>query len=440
MSSPQMSKPFLPTANTSYRNGELFFERTRLAEIADAVGTPCYVYGAGAFESAYRAYKNAFSKISPLICYSVKANSNLAVLSLFAGLGAGFDVVSGGELKRVEKAGGDMKKTVFSGVGKSADEIKLAIEKGILFFNVESPQELEAINEIAVGLGAKAPVSLRVNPDIDPKTHPYISTGFKKSKFGMDVGEAEKTYERAASMKGIEIRGIDAHIGSQIFEISSFTDSLEKLLALVGNLEKKGIKISLLDMGGGLGVRYGAGDAPPPLENFAVAVERLMAGSKPELVIEPGRSLAANAGLLLTRVLYVKRGSEKNFIVVDAAMNDLVRPAFYGSHHEIVPVKMPAGKKTEKTDIVGPVCESGDFLATDRDFPLVDAGELLAVMSAGAYCFTMSSNYNSRPRAAEVLVKCGRFCVIRKRESFEDMIKGETAAGFGSQGKGEKWK
>ncbi|QMU56194.1 MAG: diaminopimelate decarboxylase [Candidatus Mycalebacterium zealandia] len=430
-----MSKPFLPTTKTSYRDGELFFEQVRLTEIADAVGTPCYVYSAGAFESAYRAYENAFSKISPLICYSVKANSNLSVLSLFAKLGAGFDVVSGGELKRVEKAGGDIKKTVFSGVGKSADEIKLAIEKGILFFNVESPQELEVINEIATGLGAKAPISLRVNPNIDPKTHPYISTGFKKSKFGMNADEAEKTYERAASMKGIEIRGIDAHIGSQIFEISSFTDSLEKLLALVGKLEKKKIKIGRVDMGGGLGVRYDAGDSPPPFEKFAGAVEKLMAGSKLELVIEPGRSLAANAGLLLTRAMYVKRGSEKKFIVVDAAMNDLVRPAFYGSHHEIVPAKMTAGNKTEKTDIVGPVCESGDFFATDRDFPLVDAGELLAVMSAGAYCFTMSSNYNTRARAAEVLVKGGEFRVIRERESFENMLKGETVADFGTDGR-----
>ncbi len=427
-----MSKPFLPTFGTSYRNGELFIEDTPVAQIAESVGTPCYVYSSRAFENSYRAYETAFANLSPLICYSVKANSNLAVLSLFAKLGAGFDVVSGGEILRVERAGGDLAKTVFSGVGKSPDEIKLAIEKEILFFNVESSAELETINETAVKLGMKAPVSLRVNPDIDPKTHPYISTGFKKSKFGIEAGEAERMYVRASSMQGVEIRGIDAHIGSQIFEISSFEDSIEKLLALLLKLEKHGIETGYMDIGGGFGVRYGKEDNPPPLGDFAKAVEKLMNGTQRKLVIEPGRSLAANAGLLLTRVRHVKQGSEKKFIVVDAAMNDLVRPAFYGSHHEIVPVKEMTGE-TENADIVGPVCESGDFLATDRDFPPAERNDLLAVMSAGAYCFTMSSNYNTRPRAAETLVKGSDFRIIRKRENFEDMVRGETVPDFGRE-------
>ncbi len=426
-----MNKPFIPTSGVSYRGGELFIEDTALAQIAESVGTPCYVYGCGAFEDAYRAYKDAFASLSPLVCYSVKANSNLAVLSLFSKLGAGFDVVSEGELLRVEKAGGDPGKTVFSGVGKSAREIKLAIEKGILFFNVESLEELEEINKTAIKLGRKAPVSLRVNPDIDPKTHPYISTGFRKSKFGMDTREAEKTYIRASSMKGVKIKGIDAHIGSQIFEISSFEDSVEKLLGLLSNLEKRGIDIDYMDIGGGFGIRYKKADTPPALGDFAKAVEKLMGGTKYKLVLEPGRSLAANAGLLLARTLYVKRGSEKKFIIVDAAMNDLLRPAFYGSHHEIVSLKERSGEKTEKTDIVGPVCESGDFLATDREFPLVERGDLIAIMSAGAYCFTMSSNYNTRPRAAETLVKGSDFEVIRERENFEDMTRGEKIPDFG---------
>lgn len=425
-----MDKPFLPTFGTSYRNGELFIEETPLVRVAESVGTPCYVYSSRAFHDFYRAYERAFASLSPLICYSVKANSNIAVLSLFANLGAGFDVVSGGELLRVEKAGGDLGKTVFSGVGKSEDEIKLGIEKEILFFNVESRAELEAVNNTAVNLGAKAPVSLRVNPDIDPKTHPYISTGFKKSKFGMDAREAEKLYVRARSMKGIEVRGIDAHIGSQIFEISSFEDSVEKLLLLLSNLKKHGIEAAYMDIGGGFGVRYDEDDTPPPLDDFAGAVERLMSGTKCKLVLEPGRSLSANAGLLITRTLRVKRGSEKKFIVVDAGMNDLLRPALYGSHHKIVPVKKSRPEKTEKADIVGPVCESGDFLAVERDFPLVEQGGLLAVMSAGAYCFTMSSNYNTRPRAAEVLVKGSDFRVIKQRESFEDMVRGEKISGF----------
>ncbi len=423
-----MSKPFIPTHCASYREGELFIEDTPLSRIAEAVGTPCYVYSSRAFEDSYRAYETAFRSLSPLICYSVKANSNLSVLSLFAGLGAGFDVVSGGEILRVEKAGGDLKKTVFSGVGKSKDEIKLAIEKKILFFNVESGQELETINETAMEMGAKAPVSLRVNPDIDPKTHPYISTGFKKSKFGIDMREAEETYLRAESMEGIEIRGIDAHIGSQILEISSFEDSVEKLLGLLFKLKKHGIEVGYMDIGGGFGVRYGEDDSPPPLGGFAQAVEKLMKGAKCKLVLEPGRSLVANAGLLISCARYIKRGSEKKFIVVDAAMNDLLRPAFYGSHHEIVPLKDRSGEKTEKTDIVGPVCESGDFFATDRDFPLVERDELIAVMSAGAYCFTMSSNYNTRPRAAETLVRENDFQIVRERENFEDMIRGEKIA------------
>lgn len=405
----------------------MFLERAPLSAVAEEAGTPCYVYGAGAFERAYGEYQKAFSRLAPLICYSVKANSNLSVLSLFAKMGAGFDVVSGGELARVEKAGGDFGKTVFSGVGKTAEEIRLAIEKGILFFNVESEGELEAINAVAMEAGAKAPVSIRVNPDINPNTHPYISTGLKNSKFGVDIREAPAMYGRAAKMEGIEIRGIDAHIGSQIFDISSFEDSVKRLVKLLSELRGKGIGIDYMDIGGGLGVRYGEDDRPPPHGDFAAAVEKLAGGANCKLVIEPGRSLAANAGLLLTRVIYVKRGSGKKFIIVDAAMNDLIRPAFYGSRHEIAPVRQNAGGKTEVADIVGPVCESGDFLATGREFPPVEAGDLLAVMSAGAYCFTMSSNYNTRPRAAEVLVRGEGFRVVRERESFEDMIRGETA-------------
>ena len=406
----------------------MFLEQVRLGAVAESCGTPCYVYSTAAFEEAHKAYKSAFSNLNPTICYSVKANSNLSVLSLFAKLGAGFDIVSGGELERVERAGGDPGKTVFSGVGKSADEIDLALKKGILFFNVESYQELETIDAAAIRLGKKAPVSLRVNPDIDSKTHPYISTGFRKSKFGIDIREAAAMYEKASAMDGIEITGIDAHIGSQIFEVSSFEDSVKKLVGLLGDLRAKGINPQYLDIGGGLGVRYGEDDNPSPLADFAASVERIMEGTDCSLVLEPGRSLAANAGVLLTRTRYIKRGSEKKFVVVDAALNDLVRPAFYGSHHEIAPVRQSDGSKMETADIVGPVCESGDFLATDREFPQVETGDLLAVMSAGAYCFTMSSNYNTRPRAAEVLVRGSEFRVIRRRESFEDMIRGETIA------------
>jgi len=412
-----------------YRDGELYIEEVPVRKIAESVGTPCYIYSYAVLEDAFMTYKEAFSGIDTLMCYSVKANSNLAVLNSFARLGAGFDIVSLGELVRVRRAGGDPSKVVFSGVGKTEEEMKAAIEAGILFFNVESVEELRLLNEVGIGLGTRAPVALRVNPDIDPKTHPYISTGFKKSKFGIEVGQAFEVYKEAARMKGIRVTAIDAHIGSQIFELTPFVDSLKKLVKLADDLLLSGIGIEYIDIGGGLGISYKMDEIPPHPKEYAQAIKDAL-GCKPyRLVLEPGRSLIGNAGVLVTKVLYLKEGTAKKFVIVDAAMNDLIRPAFYESYHEILTVSGPAKTKS-KVDIVGPICESGDFLAKDRKFPAVSNGDLLAVMSAGAYGFAMSSNYNTRPRVPEVLVKGGEFRVVRKRETYDEMLSGESVPEF----------
>ena len=410
--------------SVEYKNNDLYMESVAVADIASAVGTPCYIYSQQAIENSFNAYINSLGDLDPLICYSTKANSNLAVLKLYSNLGAGFDIVSGGELKRVLLAGGDTSKVVFSGVGKTDTEIRDAIEAEILFFNIESVDELHAINRVAESMGRKAPIAIRVNPDIDPKTHPYISTGFKKSKFGIEIASSVDVYREASKMKGINIIAIDAHIGSQIFELSSFNDSLQKLTDLADSLNEENIDIRYIDIGGGLGITYSRDESPPSMDEYAAIIRKHLEGKPYRPVIEPGRSLIGNAGIMVTSVLYNKEGSAKNFIIIDAAMNDLIRPAFYDSHHEIIPVKQNENE-TKTVDIVGPICESGDFLATDREFPSVKSGDRLAVLSAGAYGFVMSSNYNTRARAAEVLVNGENFHTIKERENFEDLIRGE---------------
>jgi diaminopimelate decarboxylase len=412
-----------------YKGGEYYVEDVPIKEIADAVGTPCYVYSNSALEGDFDVFRDAFSDINPLICFSVKANSNLAVLKTYANLKIGFDVVSGGELFRVLRAGGDPSKVVFSGVGKTEEEMESAIKAGILFFNVESVEELHLLNNVAKGIGKKARIALRVNPDIDPKTHPYISTGLQKSKFGIEIGKAVDVYREAARMEGIEVVGIDAHIGSQIFQLEPFVESLKKLIELGDALGKEGINIQYVDIGGGLGISYKEDEMPPHPKEYADVIKREIIGTPYKLVLEPGRALIGNAGILLTKVLYVKRGASKKFIVVDAAMNDLIRPAFYDSYHEIVAADESLGDE-EIVDVVGPVCESGDFFAKDRGLPKVKRGDLLAILSAGAYGFTMSSNYNTRPRVPEVMVRGEEFFVVRERERYEDLVRGEAIPDF----------
>lgn len=413
----------------SYKNGEFYAEDVPVGKIADEVGTPCYVYSYAFIKDRFNEYKDAFSEIDPIICYSAKANTNLSVLKAFSTLGSGFDIVSVGELKKAISIGADPHKIVFSGVGKTREEITAAIEADILFFNVESVDELEFINEIALSLGKKARISLRVNPDINPKTHPYISTGFKKSKFGIEINSAFEVYKDSVNKKGLGVVGIDAHIGSQIFEITPFVDSLKKLIDLADRLVKEGINIQYIDIGGGLGIKYEDHEQPLYKKDFADAIIKELAGKPYKIVLEPGRSLIGNGGIMLTRVLYNKVGTAKKFIIIDGAMNDLIRPAFYNSYHEIVPAVENSSKK-EVCDIVGPICESGDFLAKDREFPQVSSGDVLVVKSAGAYGFVMSCNYNSRPRAAEVIVKGDKYYVVKNRESFDDLIKGEEIVDF----------
>ncbi|MGD9786494.1 MAG: diaminopimelate decarboxylase [Sulfuricellaceae bacterium] len=401
-----------------YRNGELYAESVRLRDIADAHGSPTYIYSRAALSAAYRAYDQAFGEHPHLVCYAVKANSNLAVLNVFARLGAGFDIVSGGELQRVLAAGGEAGKVVFSGVGKSDAEIRLALEKGILCFNVESESELHHLNRIAGEMGKTAPVSLRVNPNVDPKTHPYISTGLKNSKFGIAYDQARRVYRLAAELPNLAVRGIDCHIGSQITELGPFADAVERVLTLVESLEADGIEFHHLDFGGGVGIRY-TDETPPSAQDYVKTLLSGLSGRGQQVLIEPGRSLVGNAGLLLTRVQYLKHGEARNFAVVDAAMNDLARPALYDAWHDILPV-MPRGEETPEYEyeIVGPVCESGDFLGHDRRLSLME-GDLLAVMSAGAYGMSMSSNYNTRPRAAEVMVDGDIVHLARQRETVE---------------------
>ncbi len=407
-----------------YVDGELCAERVPLAAIAERFGTPCYVYSRAALESNWRAFDGALAGMPHLVCYAMKANSNLAVLNLFARLGSGFDIVSGGELARVIAAGGDPGKVVFSGVGKSAEEIRAALAAGILCFNVESASELDRIAAAAAAARTTAPVGFRVNPDVDPKTHPYISTGLKDSKFGVAFDDALPLYRRAASLPSIRTVGIDIHIGSQITEIAPYRDAVGRVLELVGRLGDEGIRLSHVDVGGGLGIRY-RDESPVPLEVYAAMLAELFAGRQETLLFEPGRRLVGDAGVLLTRVSYLKAGGARDFAIVDAAMNDLLRPVLYDAWHPVDPVR-PRAEPARVWEIVGPVCESADFLAHDRRLALHE-GDLLAIGAAGAYAMAMSSNYNSRPRACEVLVDGGEAHVVRRRESIEALFAGESA-------------
>jgi diaminopimelate decarboxylase len=409
-----------------YGKSGLMAEGVSVAQIAREVGTPLYIYSQKTLQRHFSAFATAFAPVPHLICYSVKANSNLAVLRTFSDQGSGFDIVSGGELYRVIKAGADASKIVFSGVGKTDEEIEFAIKKQILMFNVESQQELRAINRIAKRLGTVARFSIRVNPDVDPKTHAYISTGLKENKFGISVQEAVAEYAYALkSLKNLKAVGIDCHIGSQLTTVAPFIAALEKIKKLIVKLRKAGTEIKYLDMGGGIGITYDTEEPPLP-STYAKEVIKATAGLDVTLVFEPGRVMAGNAGILVTKVIYTKESGKKRFIVVDAGMNDLTRPSLYGSFHAIKPVR-PKGRAEVKADIVGPICESGDFLAKDRTIEAVEPGELLAVMSAGAYGYTMSSNYNSRPRAAEVMVVGKEFEVVRARETVADLVRGEHA-------------
>ncbi|HWP58198.1 MAG TPA: diaminopimelate decarboxylase [Candidatus Acidoferrales bacterium] len=412
-----------------YKNGELYAEDVPLAKIAQQVGTPTYVYSLATLRRHYRVFDEAFARQPHLICFSVKANSNLAVLRVFAREGSGFDIVSGGELFRALRAGADPKKIVFSGVGKSRKEIADALAAGILMFNVESEQELAVLDDVAGKLGKKAPISLRVNPDVDPQTHPYISTGMKKSKFGIEIKRSMENYRKALSFPHLDVVGIDCHIGSQLTSVAPFVDALGRVReyldrALMGALRSRGGSIRYLDLGGGLGIRY-KDEQPPHPDEYANAIMDAMRDLDVTLILEPGRVIVGNAGILLTEVLYLKETEEKKFVIVDGAMNDLIRPALYGSYQAILPV---VERRAEKivADVVGPICESGDFFAKDRELEKPQPGDLLAVMSAGAYGFTMSSNYNSRPRASEVMVDGDKFYVVRERETLDDLIRGET--------------
>ncbi|MDO3383073.1 diaminopimelate decarboxylase [Gilvimarinus algae] len=404
------------------RSGELFVEDVRLSDIAERYGTPAYVYSRAAFTQHYLAYAQALGQHPGMICYAVKANSNIALLNLLARLGAGFDIVSGGEMERVLTAGGDPKRIVFSGVGKTAAEMAKALKVGIHCFNVESESELELLSQVAAAEGLTARVSLRVNPDVDAKTHPYISTGLKENKFGIDIARAPSVYRRAAELPNIDIQGVDCHIGSQLTELAPFLDALDRLLLLIDTLAEEGIAISHMDLGGGLGVTY-RDEQPPQVSEYMEAIKQRLGERRLALMFEPGRSIAANAGVLLTRVLYLKPTEAHNFAIIDAAMNDNIRPALYQAWQDIRPLKRRAGSP-KRWDLVGPVCETGDFLGKDRELALAE-GDALAVMSAGAYGFTMSSNYNTRPRACELLVDGDQVHVIRERESFVDLIRGE---------------
>ncbi len=408
----------------NYRQNQLFAEDVAVQEIAEQYGTPCYVYSRATLERHYQAYQAALQDYPHLICYAVKANSNLAVLNVLARLGAGFDIVSQGELERVLAAGGSADKVVFSGVGKQAREIRRALEVGVHCFNVESGAELELVEQVAAECGKKAPISLRVNPDVDAQTHPYISTGLKENKFGIDIDVALELYRRAAESPHLEVMGIDCHIGSQLTQISPFLDALDRVLATVRQLAAEGIPLRHLDLGGGLGVTYNEETPPHPTEYAAAVLDR-MKDSGLTLVLEPGRSIAANAGIMVTRVEFLKDNGHKHFAIVDAAMNDLIRPSLYGAWQNIIPVH-PHQEGTEASfDIVGPVCETGDFIGKDRLLNL-KAGDLLAVRSAGAYGFTMSSNYTSRARAAEVMVDGGNTHLVRRRETIQELYAGES--------------
>lgn len=405
----------------SYRDGELFVEDVPLGRVAAEVGTPSYVYSRAALTAAFESFDHAFAGHDHLVCYAVKANSNLAILDVFARLGSGFDIVSGGELQRVLAAGGDPAKVVFSGIGKSEAELKAALRAGILCFNVESADELERLDRIAGELGVRAPVSLRVNPDVDAGTHPYIATGLKQNKFGIPYTQARALYARALGCRNVAIEGIDCHIGSQLTDIAPMAEAFGKIAELVAQLEQDGIELRHVDLGGGIGIRY-EDETPVALADYAAAVSRAFTGGKHKLLFEPGRLLTGNAGLLLTRVEHIKRGEERNFAIVDAAMNDLLRPALYDAWHEVLAVRQ--GGREDLYDVVGPICETGDFLARARRLAAAE-GDLLAIMSAGAYGMSMASNYNSRPRAAEVMVDGSDMHVVREREAVSDLYSRE---------------
>ncbi len=412
-----------------YINNNLHCEEVPLSKIADQVGTPVYVYSSHFLEEQFRSFDSAFAGTPHLVCYSMKANSNGALLRTFIKRGAGIDVVSGGELVRALKGGCDPKKIVYSGVGKTEEEMKLALEKGILQFNVEAVEELTLLNQVALRMGQKAPIALRVNPDVDPETHAYIATGLAKSKFGISQPKALELYRKGAQMKGIEIVGIDCHIGSQLTRLAPIEEAVQKVMEMAKILEAEGIVMSHIDIGGGLGIVY-RDETPPTPQEYALAIRRIMGNRSVKLILEPGRFLVGNSGILLTRVLFNKERDGKRFVVVDGASNDLMRPALYDAYHQIQPVLRDSGRPVAIADVVGPVCETADFLALDRELPRFESGELMALMSAGAYGYSMGSNYNSRPRPAEVLVKRQDFFVINEREKIEDLTKREKIPEF----------
>ncbi len=408
----------------SYQNQTLHAEDVSVKDLASQYGTPLYIYSRATLERHWKAFDEALGDHPHLICYAVKANSNIGVLSVLAKLGSGFDIVSGGELARVKAAGGDMSKVVFSGVGKTPEEIEFALEEGIHCFNVESEPELHRINEVAGKVGKQAPISLRINPDVDAKTHPYISTGLKANKFGIARERAIAVYELANSLPNLNVVGMDCHIGSQLTETGPFVDALERLLVLIDELASKGIHIKHLDVGGGLGVTYRDETPPHPREYAAAIAEKMKGRENLTLIMEPGRAIAANAGIMVTKVEFVKSGEEKNFAIVDAAMNDLIRPSLYSAWMSIIPVVEGLDRETHNYDVVGPVCETGDFIGKDRELG-IESGDYLAVRSAGAYGFVMASNYNSRCRPAELMIDGSNVHVVRERENLKDLWKGE---------------
>lgn len=413
----------MPQTFFPYRDGELHAEDVPLSQLAEQFGTPLYVYSRAAFETNFNALDQAFSSVPHLVCYAMKANSNLAVLNVLAKQGAGFDIVSGGELERVVAAGGDPAKVVFSGLIKTENDIRRALELGIKCFNLESEPELERINKVASEMGVKAPVSLRVNPDVDAKTHPYISTGLKENKFGVDINEAPRVYQRAASLSGIDVVGVDCHIGSQLTETKPFEAALDRVLALIDQLADLGIQLHHIDIGGGVGITY-KDEQPPSAQEYANAVLAKLAGRSLEVLMEPGRSIAGNAGVMLTRVDFLKSNDEKNFAIVDGAMTDLLRPALYSAWQKILPVT-PRQGDAKTYDIVGTVCESSDFLGKDRNL-VIEENDLLSVMSSGAYGFVMASNYNTRGRCAEVMVDGSRVTLVRRREPVKELFSNEV--------------
>ena len=413
-------------AHFAYRHSDLCCEQVSLRSLAADVGTPAYVYSKAALLESYRGYDDAFAEVPHVVCYSVKANGNLGVLGTLARAGAGADIVSGGELFRALRAGFPPGRIIFSGVGKTRDELREALKVEVLMFNVESLSELRALDDVARETGVRAPVALRVNPDVDPETHPYIATGLKTSKFGIPFAQAHEVYAEAASLKGVEVVGADIHIGSQLTKAAPLADAVARIAALVKTLRERSIEIRMVDVGGGLGIRY-RDEAPPTHREYARVLLPALRELGVTVLLEPGRSIVGNAGILLTRVLYRKETGEKTFVVVDAAMNDLIRPALYDAYHELQPVaeaRLDAPRET--VDVVGPICESGDFLAKDRALARTEEGDLLAIMSAGAYASAMASNYNTRPRAVEVLVDGDRYTIVRRRETYEDLVAGET--------------